>query len=202
MSDEVDVQFTPASDAEVKFTPSSDFQSAGSRMGTGSQESTMDQAKDRVEGLVDRAQGRVKDAAESRLSAGKSEAVDRLSDVAQGLRSSGQQFQGQEAIGHFVTRAADRVESFANHLRNRDVPELIEEVEDFARRQPAAFLGGAFAVGLIGARFLKSSRDNQVEEGVRDRWSTQRMTSRTPHGEDAVGRPNAPGYERPSERMS
>jgi hypothetical protein len=202
MSDEVDVQFTPASDAEVKFTPSSDFQSAGSRMNAGSQESTMDQAKDRVEGMVDRAQDRVKDAAESRLSAGKSEAVDRLSGVAQSLRSSGQQFEGQEAISQFVTRAADRVENFANHLRNRDVPELLGEVEDFARRQPAAFLGGAFAVGLIGARFLKSSRDNQVEEGVRDRWSTQRLTSRTPHDEDAVGRPNAPGYEPPSERMS
>jgi hypothetical protein len=201
MSDEVDVQFTPASDAEVEFTPSSDFQPPESRGSAGSGESAMEQAKDRVEGMVGRAQDRVKDAAESRLSAGKSEAVDRLSGVAQSLRSSGRQFEGQEAISQLVTRAADRVESFANHLRNRDVPELLGEVEDFARRQPAAFLGGAFAVGLIGARFLKSSRDHQLEEGVRDRWSTQRMTSRTPHHEDAVGRPNAPGYERPSERM-
>ena len=199
MSDEVDVQFTPASDTDVRFTPASDFPSAGSRMNAGD---TMDQAKDRVESFVDRAGDKVKDAAESRLSEGKNQAVDRLSGVAQGLRSSGQQFQGQEAISQFVTRAADRVENFANHLRNRDVPELLEEVEDFAQRQPAAFLGGAFAVGLLGARFLKSSRDSQVEEGVRERWSTERLTSRTPHHEDAVGRPNAPGYEPPSERMS
>jgi hypothetical protein len=33
---------------------------------------------------------------------------------------------------------------------------MTHQVEDFARRQPAAFLGGAFAIGFLAARFLKS----------------------------------------------
>lgn len=202
MRDEVDVKFTPAPDTEVGFTPSPDMKSAGSQRSTGDTEGMMEQAKDRAEDFVDSAGRRAKDAVEHGLNAGKNQAVDRLNDVAHGLRTTGDQFQGQETISHLVTRAADRVEDFANHLRNRDVTQLIDDVEDLARRQPAAFLSGAFAVGLLSARFLKSSRDNLVDEGVRDRWNTQRMTSRTRGDEDAVGRPNAPGYERPSERLS
>ena len=34
---------------------------------------------------------------------------------------------------------------------------MVTQVEQYARRQPAIFLGGAFALGLLGARFLKSS---------------------------------------------
>jgi hypothetical protein len=37
------------------------------------------------------------------------------------------------------------------------VGELIGDVEQFARRSPALFLGGAFALGVLAARFVKSS---------------------------------------------
>jgi hypothetical protein len=37
------------------------------------------------------------------------------------------------------------------------VRELIEDAQRFARRQPAVFLGLSFGLGLLGARFLKSS---------------------------------------------
>jgi vacuolar-type H+-ATPase subunit H len=200
MREDGDVQFTPAPDAEVAFSPSPDLHAGSTRRGSGA-DSAIGQAKDRAEDLMETAQHRAKNVAESKLSAGKEQAVDRLSGVAQGLRSSSDQFGNQETIQRLVSQAADRVGDFANHLRNRDVPELIDEVEDFARRQPAAFLGGAFAMGLLGARFLKSSRDNLVDEGVRGRWSTERLTSRVHDSEDAIGRPNAPGYEPPSDRM-
>ena len=201
MRDDGDVQFTPAPDAEVAFNASPDLRASGSARSSGA-ESAIGQAKDRAEDLMETAQHRAKSAAESKLSVGKEQAADRLSGVVQGLRSSSDQFGNQETIQRLVSRAADRVGDFADHLRNRDVPQLIDEVEDFARRQPAAFLGGAFAVGLLGARFLKSSRDNLVDEGVRGRWSTEQLTSRTRDREDAIGRPNAPGYQRPEDRMS
>jgi len=34
-------------------------------------------------------------------------------------------------------------------------------VQRFARKQPALFVGSAFAIGVIGARFLKSSNDHR-----------------------------------------
>ena len=40
------------------------------------------------------------------------------------------------------------------------------DLENLARRQPALILGGALVLGLIGARFIKSS-----ERGRERRWS-------------------------------
>jgi hypothetical protein len=37
------------------------------------------------------------------------------------------------------------------------VDDLLREAEEFARRDPALFLGVAFTLGVLGARFLKSS---------------------------------------------
>jgi hypothetical protein len=45
----------------------------------------------------------------------------------------------------------------AGYLTARDVDQLVSEAEAFARRQLAAFLGGAFALGFLVSRFLKSS---------------------------------------------
>ena len=35
---------------------------------------------------------------------------------------------------------------------------LVSEIENLGRRQPALLIGGAFLLGLAGARFLKSAR--------------------------------------------
>src|SRR5690606_33979901 len=94
-----------------------------------------------------------------------------------------------------------QVDSLASFLDNQDVAELVDNAEDLARRQPAVFVGGAFALGVLGGRFLRSSRRELVDTGVRDHWETDRMTGRVRDPEDdAVGRPNAPGYAAPSDR--
>jgi hypothetical protein len=71
----------------------------------------------------------------------------------QGLRD-----QDQGAVAGYAEQAADRLDGAAEYLRQRDVPQLVDEVEGFARRQPAMFLGAAFGLGLLAARFVKSSR--------------------------------------------
>jgi len=50
------------------------------------------------------------------------------------------------------------MERVSNYLQRTDVAELVDGVEDFARREPLLFVGGAFALGLLGARFLKSTQ--------------------------------------------
>jgi hypothetical protein len=51
-------------------------------------------------------------------------------------------------------------------LRNKDVGELFQDAQRLARRQPVAFVGAAFVLGLVGARFLKSSsRDERGDDG-------------------------------------
>jgi ElaB/YqjD/DUF883 family membrane-anchored ribosome-binding protein len=110
-------------------------------------------------GIMDR----VRERATAQLSTQKDRATDGLGSVAQAVRQSTQHLREnkQDAIAQYVEKAADQIDRFSTQLRNRDVGELVNEVQRFARRQPALFVGSAFAVGVIGARFLKSSSDNQ-----------------------------------------
>lgn len=47
--------------------------------------------------------------------------------------------------------------TFGTNIQQKDIDEVIRETEDFARVQPAIFLGGAALLGFVAARFLKSS---------------------------------------------
>ena len=52
-------------------------------------------------------------------------------------------------------QAADRVQSVAGWLEQRQPGEVLDEVRDFARRRPGTFLAAAAVVGLIGGRLTR-----------------------------------------------
>ena len=54
-------------------------------------------------------------------------------------------------------RPPSRSRPVADVVRERDMRELVGEVENFARRQPTLFFGGAMILGFAALRFLKSS---------------------------------------------
>jgi hypothetical protein len=104
---------------------------------------------------------RMKESATSQLGAQKDRATDGLGSVAQAVRQSTQQLRDQQhdTIAQYVEQAADHIERFASRLKDRNVGDLAREAQDLARRRPVLFIGSAFALGLLGARFLKSSAD-------------------------------------------
>jgi hypothetical protein len=109
-------------------------------------------------GLMDQ----VRDAAYERLDAQKTRAVSGLTALADTMRQSGRQMGGENAVAaRYVETAADQVERFVGGLRDRDLRTATADRERFARRRPAMFLGGAFALGLLAARFLKSSSESE-----------------------------------------
>jgi hypothetical protein len=111
---------------------------------------------------------RVRERATAQLSTQKDRATDGLGSVAEAVRQSTQHLRENkhDAIASYVEKAADQIDRFSTQLRNRDVGELVNEVQRFARRQPAIFVGSAFAAGVIGARFLKSSSDNRRDRSL------------------------------------
>jgi len=117
------------------------------------------QAVDQANGAAGQVAEQAKQQATSQLESQKGRAVDSLVTVAQALRQTGQHLQAEQqaGVGDYVEAAAERVESVTNYLRSRDVPELVGDTEDFARRQPGLFLAGAIALGFVGARFLMAS---------------------------------------------
>jgi hypothetical protein len=110
-------------------------------------------------GILDR----VREQATAQLTTQKDRATDGIGNVAQAVRQSTQQLRDQqhETIAQYVEKAADQLERFSANLRNRNVTDIVDEVQRFARRQPAVFIGSAFALGVLSARFLKSSADRR-----------------------------------------
>src|SRR4051794_23175085 len=84
-----------------------------------------------------------KQQATSQFESQKGRAIDSLITLAQALRQTGQHLHEQEqgTFAGYVEQTAQRVEALTNHLRARDVPQLVTDTEDLARRSPAMFLG-------------------------------------------------------------
>lgn len=57
----------------------------------------------------------------------------------------------------YTDTAVEKIESMANYFDRADLKEITRDIESYARRNPAIFLGSAFALGIMAARFLKSS---------------------------------------------
>jgi len=96
---------------------------------------------------------------EGRFETRKDRAVQGLGDVAEALRHTGERLRSQDKtdLTEYIERAADRVEAASGYVQNKSLGQIMGDVERFARREPALFLGGAFVIGLVGGRFLKSS---------------------------------------------
>src|SRR5688572_24430043 len=119
---------------------------------------TGNDVKGRAREAVNQVKERAGERIESRISDTKSRAAETLSGVASSLLSSSESLREQNnGASRAFERAAEGVDRFASYLQDTDVDVVVDQVHEFARRQPAAFIGGAFALGFIASRFLKAS---------------------------------------------
>lgn len=154
---------------------------------------TRDKIREKASGLADGA----KDAVRSQYQRTMSSVVGELNSLAGALRGAGEHIQSQNQSQLAVTitgRIADRITSFAETLDGRDLEEVMDNLNDFARRKPAVFLGGAAAIGFFAARFVKSSATAAMTS------ASQRLTTnasierpRTPEPAFNTGTPSAYG---------
>lgn len=95
----------------------------------------------------------------SMLDSQKGRAAGGLRDIAQVLHRTGEELQkGEQAnVAGYAHGAADRLDRWSERLESESVDDLLDGVEGFARRQPEVVIGGAFLLGLLASRFLKSS---------------------------------------------
>ena len=63
---------------------------------------------------------------------------------------------GAPQLAQMVRRAASSAETFSDDIRDKSVGEFVEATQDFARRQPALFIGAAATAGFVLARLLKA----------------------------------------------
>jgi len=114
-----------------------------------------------------------------------SQASDRLKDTIDGQKNAGAQYVGSLAdtmrraarefdrdlpvAGTYMRKAAAQVESVSDSIKNGNFNDLVRGAQDFARRQPTAFLGMAVLAGFGAVRFLKSSAEAPAGSSSNDR---------------------------------
>jgi len=163
--------------------------SSGSGEGRASTYSTS-QSGDRLQDAASSVADRVADTAQqqvgTRVEGQLARGADVLGQVSQAIRQSGEQIRSdQPQIASFADTAAQQVDRASQYLRQTDFQGLVRGAEDFARRQPAVFLGGALALGLVASRFLKASPSDGSQSGSRRGYG---------YGSDAYGSGRYNGY--------
>jgi hypothetical protein len=85
-----------------------------------------------------------------------------------------------------INSAAEYVEDAAEKIRNGSFRDLVDNATDFAKRQPAAFLGISVLAGFAAVRFLKASGGGTSSSPRRDTWSgTSSATAAEGRGQGA-----------------
>jgi hypothetical protein len=93
-------------------------------------------------------------------------------NVVQNLRSLsselGSMLDGSQQQGtatELVGQARSRVDGVADWLDRREPGQLLDEVRDFARRRPGAFLVGALAAGVVAGRLTRGAVAVHTDDG-------------------------------------
>lgn len=115
----------------------------------------LDQVQDKAGQVFDQA----REQATTHFEVQKERMVDSLDAVVHAAQQTSHQLreQGQDSVANYAAQAAQQAQRLASYLREHEVNDLVVEAESFARRQPQLFLAGGLALGLIAARFFKSS---------------------------------------------
>src|SRR3954451_7428277 len=159
--------------------------------------------KEQAQGVVDQAQsavGQVADQAReqamSQVDERKGQAADSIGSMAEAARGLGKQLRDndQAGIARYADQVAESIDGFSTYLRHTDMTDMLDDAQDFARRQPALFLGGAFLVGVVAARFLKSSSPDRGAMNGRSQGMGASMSMRSRGSFSGQYRS---GYDRP-----
>lgn len=88
----------------------------------------------------------------------KAVGADYVGNVANIIRRTAYEFDGDiPQAGHYIRKAAAQLENVSDAMRNKDMSQIVGNVQDFARKQPTAFFGAAVLLGFAAVRFLKSA---------------------------------------------
>lgn len=114
------------------------------------------QAKDMAGDMANQ----VAQSAERQFAGGKDRAAEAINQIAGALRQTGDELLAKDmpAVNDYLGRFAGQVEGVSSYLQKKRLDDVARDLEGLARREPVLFVGGAFLVGLLGGRFLRSSR--------------------------------------------
>ena len=109
------------------------------------------------------------------LSSGLSNVAENVRKLGEGLSTGEQADPVSRFARDYSGAAADKLETVADYFNSHDLRAIYRDTDSFARQTPAIVVGGAFALGFLAARFLKSS--NEIAGGYDEGSSRLRAGS-------------------------
>jgi len=122
------------------------------------------EAADAAKGVADGTMDQIQRQAREQQRSG----ADFVERLAENIRQAGRAFESDVPFAaRGIDSAADYVGDAAQKIRDGSFRDLLEGATDFAKRQPAAFLGISVLAGFAAVRFLKASGGEASSQGQR-----------------------------------
>jgi len=151
---------------------------------------SVESAKETAKGLYDQAKStvgqaygaatkratEVLDEQKGTLAGGLTTVAESIKQVGENLNTTEEQNKITETAAKYTTGLAEQIENLSGYFERKDVREMVRDIESFARKYPAYFIGGAFALGFLAARFLKSSNPKQLIQSAGQPFNTERSS--------------------------
>jgi hypothetical protein len=145
---------------------------------------------DQASGLLDDARGQVRTQLETQ-GTHLADGLSRLSQQTKALIDGRAEESGP--LAGYAETVVSSLDRWAEQVRQRGVYGLADDLQDFARRRPGAFLAGAGALGVVAGRLLRAGA-GQAAAGQQQaslRWQEPAGAGGAPQGDLARARRNA-----------
>ena len=144
------------------------------------------------------AYGRISEGAAEKSDQVKDGAASEMENISSALRSAADKSRAGSPQERTFGQAAEALADFSDMVRNKDLGEMLSDVNGFARRNPLAFLGGAALLGFAATRFAKASStpDSDTPRSTMNDPTAPRPASGMPvspainTGRDTAGNPS------------
>ncbi|MEM1149158.1 MAG: hypothetical protein AAGI03_01170 [Pseudomonadota bacterium] len=128
------------------------------------------EAREHVTEVADAAKDAMQSTVDAHGIAAKEHAAARLDTASDMMRASASGAPTHSPEAQALEKVAAQVDALAAQIRDADLASITRKTTDFARRNPAVFLGAAALMGFAAVRFLKASGEAESVEFAADPW--------------------------------
>jgi ElaB/YqjD/DUF883 family membrane-anchored ribosome-binding protein len=96
-------------------------------------------------------------AVEQRSESAKATAADEMARTAEGLEAAAREMGDAPLQQDLLHEAAEGLKQLSRAVQGKSIGTIVEDLSDFGRRNPLAYLGGAALAGFALARFARAS---------------------------------------------
>jgi len=126
------------------------------------------QTKGMAEKITEEAAAEVEAQARAAAEQARTAGLGEADDAAEALDRAATAFDPGSLQASALNQLAETVDGLAGSLRDKPLDAIIDDVADFARKNPAQFLGGAELPGFAAPPFLKAPSPDAAPQ---DPWS-------------------------------